>query len=412
MSNKNNSYSKEILNIKISKITEIGKKKKEEINKISINLKSVKLQYNTKVLEFKNINNTILTEEKEIEEKKNLISKNIKRNKKILQSINTKEFNFLKEMTEEKNQFECFKHLFLFCGLNENNCYKDILTIMKTPDEFINLLIYSTKINENIFNNEKSNKEIPKIKKEIESFLFNEKSLQNPFDIIFEFIQNIYKNIDLNSEIKVLEGILDKEIENKNNQFIKLKKLESEIIKIDNIYSKTHKYLKLIKIFLKEYKCEEENPPKTKIKELNSSLNKFLEYDFDSNESIDQLYNQIILNLNIKIDSTSEFSDSEKSSNYVLNNIKNFQRHILNERNEQINKESTIETHIEEESICEEIGYKNDKLIIKSLKTARGNTLDNINLKKNIKKKRDLVIENVVFQKNDNDKSICGCHCQ
>ena len=57
MSNKNNSYSKEILNIKISKITEIGKKKKEEINKISINLKSVKLQYNTKVLEFKNINN-------------------------------------------------------------------------------------------------------------------------------------------------------------------------------------------------------------------------------------------------------------------------------------------------------------------------------------------------------------------
>ena len=37
MSNKNNSYSKEILNIKISKITEIGKKKKEEINKISIN---------------------------------------------------------------------------------------------------------------------------------------------------------------------------------------------------------------------------------------------------------------------------------------------------------------------------------------------------------------------------------------
>ena len=83
MSNKNNSYSKEILNIKISKITEIGKKKKEEINKISINLKSVKLQYNTKVLEFKNINNTILTEEKEIEEKKNLISKNIKRNKRI-----------------------------------------------------------------------------------------------------------------------------------------------------------------------------------------------------------------------------------------------------------------------------------------------------------------------------------------
>ena len=155
MSNKNNSYSKEILNIKISKITEIGKKKKEEINKISINLKSVKLQYNTKVLEFKNINNKILKEEKEIEEKKNLISKNIKRNKKILQSINTKEFNFLKEMTEEKNQFECFKHLFLFCGLNENNYYKDILTIMKTPDEFINLLIYSTKINENIFNNEK-----------------------------------------------------------------------------------------------------------------------------------------------------------------------------------------------------------------------------------------------------------------
>lgn len=398
MSNKNNSYSKEILNIKISKIKDISKKKKEEINKISNNLKSVKLQYNTKVFEFKKLNTIILTKEKEIEEKKNLISKNMKRNKKILQSINTKEFEFLKEMTEEKNQFDCFKYLFLFCGLNENTNYKVILDVMKTPDEFVNLLIYSKKINENIYNNEKSNKEILKIKKDIEIFLSNEISLQSPFDIIFEFIQNIYKNIDLNNDIKALEGILDKDIENKNNQFIKLKKFESEIIKTDNIHSKTDKYLKLINIFLKENDTffEEENLSIIKIKELNSNLNKLLEYECESNESIEQLK----LNLNIKKDSTSEFSNSEKS---IL------ERHILNERNEQNIKESTVETNIEEENIGEEIGYKNDKLTIKSLKTARANTLNKTNLMNNLKKKKNLVFEKDVSQNNDN---ICGCNCQ
>ena len=55
----NSTYSQEILNIKILKITELAKKVKEDLNKISKDIKSFKLKYNTGVLEYKIINNKI-----------------------------------------------------------------------------------------------------------------------------------------------------------------------------------------------------------------------------------------------------------------------------------------------------------------------------------------------------------------
>ena len=400
----NNTYSKEILNIKILKITELAKKVKEDLNKISKDIKSFKLKYNTGVLEYKLINNKILNEEEGIEEKKNLIAKIKKRNIIILQSINGKEFSFLQEMTKEKSQLECFKYLFEFCGFNVNDNFKDILEIIKMSTEFVDFLKYSQKRNENIFHNKNTINELQLIKKRVENFLSNEKSFQNPFDIIFEYIQNIYKEIKINEDKKNLEEIMNKDLENKNNQFLKLKILENDLVMSQKKSANYQKFLKLINIILNEYHKilnDNINDSKSKIKELNSSLNILLEKEFNPNEDFNDKYDSIINDLKIEYDLNTDFSIDKTS--YFLNNLKNY--YVKTNNN---NKETTDAETIDDESIGQEINFKDDKFTVKPLKTARVN--GGHNFKRKIKK--DLNMEkNIPIQKNL-DKSLCTCNCQ
>ena len=400
----NSTYSQEILNIKILKITELAKKVKEDLNKISKDIKSFKLKYNTGVLEYKIINNKILSEEEGIEEKKNLIAKIKKRNIIILQSINGKEFNFLQEMTKEKSQLECFKYLFEFCGFSVNDNFKDILDIIKLSTEFVDFLKYSQKRNENIFNNKNTINELQLIKKRVENFLSNENSFQNPFDIIFEYIQNIYKEIKINEDKKNLEEIMNKDLENKNNQFLKLKILENDLVMSQKKSANNHKFLKLINIILNEYHKilnDNINDSKSKIKELNSSLNLLLEKEFDPNEDFNDKYDSIINDLKIEYDLNNDFSNDK--TNYFLNNLKNYYVRINNN-----NKEFTDADTIDDESIGQEMNFKDDKFTVKPLKTARVNGGNNFNRKV----KKELQMEkNIPIQKNI-DKSLCTCNCQ
>lgn len=399
----NNCYSQEILNIKILKLTEIAKKIKEDLNKISKDIKSFKLKYNTGVLEYKIINNKVLSEEEGIEEKKNLISKIKKRNIIILQSINGKEFNFLQEMTKEKSQLECFKYLFEFCGFNVNDNFKDILKIIKFSTEFVDFLKYAQKRNENIFNNKNTITELELIKKKIKKFLSKEKSFQNPFDIIFEYIQNIYKLIKIKEDKKNLEEIMNKDLENKNNQFLKLKLLENDLVMSQKKSANNHKFLKLINIILNEYQniLKENNNSKSKIKELNSSLNLLLENEFDPNEDFNDKYDSIINNLNIEYDLDSDFSYDK--TNYFLNNLKNY--YVRGNNN---NKEITDADTIDNESIGQEMNFKDEKFTVKPLRTARVNGGNHFNRK--IKKELQME-KNIPIQKNL-DKSLCTCNCQ
>ncbi len=400
----NSTYSQEILNIKILKITELAKKVKEDLNKISKDIKSFKLKYNTGVLEYKIINNKILSEEEGIEEKKNLIAKIKKRNIIILQSINGKEFNFLQEMTKEKSQLECFKYLFEFCGFSVNDNFKDILDIIKLSTEFVDFLKYSQKRNENIFNNKNTINELQLIKKRVENFLSNEKSFQNPFDIIFEYIQNIYKEIKINDDKKNLEEIMNKDLESKNNQFLKLKILENDLVISQKKSTNYHKFLKLINIILNEYHKilnDNINDSKSKIKELNSSLNLLLEKEFDPNEDFNDKYDSIINDLKIEYDLNNDFSNDK--TNYFLNNLKNYYVRVNNN-----NKEITDADTIDDESIGQEMNFKDDKFTVKPLKTARVNGGNNFNRKV----KKELQMEkNIPIQKNI-DKSLCTCNCQ
>ena len=164
-----------------------------------------------------------------------------------------------------------------------------------------------------------------------------------------------------------------------------------------------HKFLKLINIILNEYQniLKENNESKSKIKELNSSLNILLEKEFDPNEDFNDKYDSIINDLKIEYDLNTDFSIDKTS--YFLNNLKNY--YVKTNNN---NKETTDAETIDDESIGQEINFKDDKFTVKPLKTARVNGGHNFNRKI----KKDLNMEkNIPIQKNL-DKSLCTCNCQ
>jgi hypothetical protein len=181
------------------------KEKKNQFEKLKLEVHNKKKLHNEKIEKYKFIINNIKINEKKIEEKNLLIDKIKNKQKLILNAINEGFFNFFKQTIQFSNE-KILEGFFMFLKYKKNQ-----IKFINNKEDLFNIL---SKSYENIFllENEKFFFELKNKINEIENNFKNK--INFPLDLIYEFIKNCliivendffiknYENNHLNNEIK------------------------------------------------------------------------------------------------------------------------------------------------------------------------------------------------------------------
>ena len=262
----------------------------KELEEKKIELINQKITYKEKNNKFIEIHHLIEDCELQIE-KKNKKSNDLKAQQKIiLKKINQKFFIDFNKESGQINE-ELYKAFLIFINIqNELECQLKFL--IEKKEDLVMLLLNSSDyfkiLNENdIINYNNKKMRILTLINKLRNFI------NEPFELIINYIENTFNDLDLRNKINKDErNLLDLNIE-KSKLFVELTILKNQITKNEIIYKKLSDYIQQISSIIQEYKriftakntLEEKNIIKRKVQKLYENLkqNEFYKENLSKN---------------------------------------------------------------------------------------------------------------------------------
>ena len=290
--------------------------KKVEIEMIKNKIKEGKFDYNKEVKIYQELNKEIILNEEKKGEIENYISK-IKKKKLIFNSSLTKEF--LQNLIEGFKKFEeIYIYFITFSGYPLHKDLDFISIILTDEYELKYVIEYSEKYQFNLYENSKEEFEL--IKNNIIQFK-KQNSIPYQFQLIFENMENIYKIIELNYKKNDIINNINKKIEEKNNRFIILKKIEGNIISNEKTFQEMKIYVKNINSILENYQTLKENNDKSNFLKFAKIVNDFDTVNFTSENITNICINNMTLQSEFNIENNSKKSLNDNNNDKKNNNV-------------------------------------------------------------------------------------------
>ena len=294
-----------------------AKSKREEIDQLKNQIKKTKFEYNQKIKSYHSLTNTIISQEQQMEDIQNKISKFHIKQQILLTNITPKCYNHLIDISKNESHLANLKLFFKLSSFDNSKEPVDLIRILKNETGIKSMLEYCETIYSNLFKE--------KVNEYSELYNLYQKSVNCsstlnqsfPFDILFEYLGYVFGVIELKSSKATKQIQIEKNINEKNAIFLKLKALEGEIQKNDSLYKTVAKYVKGINVLLEKFNAikTSKNPNnEAEIENLMKTIEQIKKFDIN---------NCIIYDNMSSLSVQSEYSYSEiastKSNNSLVN---------------------------------------------------------------------------------------------
>ena len=376
---KKNDNTNESILANIDELTEEVKEKKNELELFKNQIKLLKQEYQKQLSVYFSMNKNVIQIENNIENILKEKTKLYKKNTLIIIDFNIdkiKRINDISNRPNDKNVEDLILEFFDY----DNSSFEELIVFNKNENEWKLFLNYT-------LNKKYSQEKIKKI-----GLIMGKinKEINYPYQIFIDFIKGIIRLNEIENELSLLNEKLINENKSKNEIFLQLKAIETDIIRNDYLYKKMIKYIKSIYSILETYSKIKSRNDKISSEEyriLNKNIKDFKKIDFK---------NLIIPNDNLSsLSVRTNISDTESlHSLSTLNNLeeqKEFSSSLINSDN--INSNNTRNNNINKIKNVENFPLKN------------GNTNNN-SLHQMIKKKKKIKKEdsdNDNYSDNEND---------
>lgn len=292
--------------------------KREEMNQIKYQAKKTKFEYNKKIKSFQSLTNTIITQEKQMEDIQNKISKFYIKQQILLTNITPKCYNHLIDISKNESHIPNLKLFFKLSSFDNSKEPVDLIKILKNESGIKSMLEYCETVYSNLFKE--------KINEYSELYNLYQKSVNCsstlnqsfPFDILFEYLGYVFGVIELKSSKATKQMQIEKTINEKNAAFLNLKALEGEIKKNDTLYKAMAGYLKGINGLFEKFnaiKASKKLNNEAEIENLMKTIEQIKGFDIN---------NCVIYDNMSSLSVQSEYSYSEIAS--TKSNISNVNR--------------------------------------------------------------------------------------
>ena len=383
----NESYN---LKVELSNLSSKLKENKTDYENLKNENKQSKKKYNEEFNYYNQIKKNLSEIEKKYEKFSLKIDSINSKQKILLSNFNHECFNYFKQFFQKSEIFEGF---FVFVNY-ENKKKSQLFFLLSNKDELITLLFNSF---QNIkFLNKNENDLYNKKKEKIEKFFNENKNKINyPFDILYEFILNCFKIINLLEESEKYSKEIDELTEKKNKMFVYLKVIENEIFKNDNFLKNYENYLLNLDSLNEKYK-QIFTPKKGKKSEYN--FDQILEQF--KNVKKNEFYNK-------KIICNSEKKNVNKNNEIYNNNLNNNNKNKNNNKDSNSNKKDNKLISINKIQVIKNYNssnaFKNINKNLTNIKNYIKFHINNNNNNNNSKNNNNNKKENILIKNRNNN---------
>ena len=294
----------------------------QELNELKLNLTKKENIFKKTKNDIENIENGLIYNYDELNNAKS-------DQKLILYELDEEAFDLFKNNLYKLDEVY-YKKILAFLKY-ENNYKEELNFLLLKPDDLYALLKDSYNYFKSMENKQKyqeiKNKIISKNIGVTKKLNFNQNNrnqinnklgLSKPFDIIFNFIENTFKIIDINNKIKEIKSELHNKNEIQEKLFIEIQLLKNKINNKQEQFNNINIYIKKINNILVKYKNFFGNNKNTNTKlQTNYNVNK------DNNESYNNNLDKKIVYLKNNINNNNIIMNNNKIINSNLNNYEN-----------------------------------------------------------------------------------------
>ena len=339
--NEENNFNESVLT-NISDLTEEVKEKKLELESFKGQIKLLKQEYQKQLSVYFQLNKNVMQIENNIE---NILKEKSKIKKKItllIVKFNSEVVKRLNDISNRPNNENIEDLILEFFEFKPISTFEELIMLNKNEEEWKILLKYSTE-------KKITQKQINSLKKILEKI---GKDINYPYQIFIDLIKGIIRIKEIEFETIILNEQLTIENNTKNEIFLHLKNIETEIIRNDYLYKKMVKYVKQIYSMLEAFskiRTKNDKSISEEYRILNKNIKEFKKIDFKKliipTDNLSSLSvrtnisdNESIYSLNTlyNIEEQKEFSSSLiNSDNNNSNNLRNSQ--IKNNNNKKVN---------------------------------------------------------------------------
>ena len=346
----------------------------QELNELKSNLVKKENIFKKAKIEIENIENNLINNYDELNEAKS-------NQKIILFQVDEEAFELFKTNLYQLDEIY-YKKVLAFLKY-ENNYKEELNFLLIKTDDLFSLLKDSYNYFKSIENKEKyqeiknkilSNKIANNIKINFnqKNKINNKSALLKPFDIIFNFIENTFKIIDITNKIKEIKSGLNNKKENQEKLYIEIQLLKNNIANKQEQFNNINIYIKKIKNILVKYKNFFGTNKNSMKFQNNDLINK------DNNENNNNNMNKKIAFL--KNNNNNILINNNKIINSNLNNYENNSNnfyHAVNNCSTNNNKTSKSNSSLDNSS--SNISPNNIKIISINTNSIPGNNIKNKN---------------------------------
>ena len=341
---KKNDNTNESILAYIDELTEEVKEKKNELELFKNQIKLLKQEYQKQLSVYFSMNKNVIQIENNIENILKEKTKLYKKNTLIIIDFNIdkiKRINDISNRPNDKNVEDLILEFFDY----DNSSFEELIVFNKNENEWKLFLNYT-------LNKKYSQEKIKKLKLIVDKIT---KDINYPYQLIIDFIKGIIRLNEIEKELISLNEKLINENKSKNEIFLQLKAIETDIIRNDYLYKKMIKYIKSIYSILETYskiKSRNDKISSEEYRVLNKNIKDFQKIDFK---------NLIIPTDNLSsLSVRTNISDTESlHSLSTLNNLeeqKDFSSSLINSDNVNSNN---ARNNINKIKILENLPLKN-----------------------------------------------------
>ena len=275
MNKENNDYNN-INDSVLANVTELSKEVKEkklELEAFKTLIKSLKQEYQKQLSVYFSLNKNVIQIENNIENFFKEKSKIEKKNALIIIKFNNDVIKRLNDNSNKPNSKNVEDLILEFFEFKPDSTFEELIMLNRNKDEWHILLKYSS-------NKKFSKKKIDLLKSIIEKI---GKDINYPYLIFVDFIKGIIRLNEIENELNILNEQLMTENKNKNEIFLLLKSIETEIIRNEYLYKNMIRYTKQIYNMLETFsriKTKNDNPNSEEYQILNKNIREFQKIDF------------------------------------------------------------------------------------------------------------------------------------
>ena len=331
---KKNDNTNESILAYIDELTEEVKEKKNELELFKNQIKLLKQEYHKQLSVYFSMNKNVIQIENNIENILKEKTKLYKKNTLIIIDFNIdkiKRINDISNRPNDKNVEDLILEFFDY----DNSSFEELIVYNKNENEWKLFLNYT-------LNKKYSQEKIKKI-----GLIMGKinKEINYPYQIFIDFIKGIIRLNEIENELSLLNEKLINENKSKNEIFLQLKAIETDIIRNDYLYKKMIKYIKSIYSILETYSKIKSRNDKISSEEyriLNKNIKDFKKIDFKNliipNDNLSSLSVRTNISDTESLHSLSTLNNLEEQKDFSSSLINSDNVNNNNTKNNKINK--------------------------------------------------------------------------